>query len=642
MKKALHLVLIALLLIFAVSCRNVVYIPIHTGGGSETTMDSTTAFQNTFGTVAWDNVIESAVGQAGDGLVNGMRSTLVEIGEPTGSSSMVRTMSASPLADGPEVRATPVEMLLTIFFDGFTDRVSGVSISSGTMEFTLSAEKTETTDTETSTTTTRYQVESYTATTTQNLAMSGNGAEANVNVAEISNITASMTVFVSSTVTAGEEITSATAVNVSMNVSTSTGSITVNNDDYDIEEVIPDTPVVPEPVLGAESRPYQVYEADDVAVLQSVIAKPSEKFYVELMNDLTLPKGFPSIVIPSGYNIDLDLGGYRLSRISETAPTEATGTPKTYGDDSSTYLITVDGGTLSIHDGILGGTLFTSPVARIIYVDKGGVIDMENLEVYQFTNTRGSTININDGSAQIDGIKVYATYYALFINTGAEAEVENSTFCSIASNQLVSKDSSGYAYAVSANGTLNMDNSTVRGIQGAISINGGSATLGADIKSYVTKDIFQNVHADYHTYYMNWLSTPAESHELVDNELWSALYVSGEYTESSVIVNGGEYTSEGNAGTVRVGNSGDGGVGEAAGAIINDGVFANIGPGRVVIDENAVGPGEYGYGILTINGGKFKDSKDDTVAWLNGFVNPETHRVSDTPASDGYYSVSAL
>ena len=645
MKKALPVVLLALLLVFTVSCRNVIYIPVidsGNGGSGSTAVDSTTAYQKTFGTVAWDSVIQTAVNQAGDGLVDGMRSTLVEVDSSTVGTASVRALSANALPNGPEVRTTPVEMLLTIFFEGYRDSISGVTISGGTMQFTLTAERTVTTDTETSTTMTKYQVESYTATTTENLEMSGNGASADVSVTEITSTAATMTITVSNSVTVGEDITSATAVNVSMSVSTSTGNVVVNDDPHKAEDIAPETPVIPEPALGSEERPYVIGGLEDFVALMSYMGPSEETFYVEIATDVVIPAELGTIVIGKGYNVDLNLGGHRISRVSTTAPIEATGTPKTYGDSNSDYMLTVDGGTLMVHDGILGGTLFENPVARVIWVDNGGVLYTDNLEVYQFSNTQGTAVNIHNGTGYINGIEIYATYYGLFVDTVAEAEVYDSTICSIASNQLSSQNGDGFAYAVSANGTLSMDSTTVRGIQGAISINGGTGTLESGTKSYVTKDIFEHVPEEYETFYLNWLDTPAESHDFVDWEFFYALYISGEYTESSVYVNGGEYISDGSTATVLVGNTADGGKGEPAGGVINGGTFVNTGSGVVVKDYAGVGPGEYGYGLLTINGGRFKDNKDNTADWLKGFVNSETHKVSESPDDDGYYTVKAL
>ena len=155
-------------------------------------------------------------------------------------------MAALPLAE----ESTTANLVLSITFTGgYVDDSSGVAINSGSMEFTLTANKTKIEYSETSTVETRYEVQSYTATTASVSMTATSSIAATVTTDTIANDTVSMTVTVEAEVTAGTSIKGATAMNVSLKVSMSTsGNVTVNDSVYDVEEVKPETPVVePQP-----------------------------------------------------------------------------------------------------------------------------------------------------------------------------------------------------------------------------------------------------------------------------------------------------------------------------------------------------------------------------------------------------------
>ena len=332
MRRITKLGLIALTLLAAASCRNIVFIPVDTENGGGIVISDSDAYRETYAEVSWDSVVQQAVAQAGQGERNGMISMLVETADTPVIGASFR-MAALPLAEEPTI----ANLVLSITFTGgYVDAASGVTINSGSMEFTLTANRTKAEDPTTSTVETRYDVQSYTATTVAlSMTATDNTTTATVTAETITSDAASMTVTVKAEVTAGTSITDATAINVSLEVSTSTtGNVTINDTEHDAETVKPETPVV-EPIIGSEKKPYEVASEADIEKIASMIETPSETFYVRLVKDIVLKANqtAATIVIPKGYNIDIDLNKFNISRRSATAPSDDS-TLKSVGDDS--------------------------------------------------------------------------------------------------------------------------------------------------------------------------------------------------------------------------------------------------------------------------------------------------------------------
>lgn len=638
MRRITKLGLIALTLLAAVSCRNIVFIPVDTGsspGGGVVISDSD-AYQKTYAEVSWDSVVQQAVAQAGQGDKGGMISELVEAAEAPEIGASFR-MAPRPLAEEPSI----ANLVLSITFTGgYVDDASGVTINSGSMEFTLTANRTKAEDPTTSTVETRYDVQSYTATTVAlSMTATDSTTTATVTAETIASDAASMTVTVKAEVTAGTSITDATAINVSLEVSTSTtGNVTINDTEHDAETVKPETPVV-EPTIGSEEKPYEVASEADIEKIASMIETPSETFYVHLAKDIVLKENQTeaTIVIPADYNVDIDLGGFNISRISSAAATDDT-VPDSVGDDSR-YIFDVSG-TLTVRNGSVGGTLFVNPSARIFQVMEGGHLILDEVTACSYGKNGGSTLYAFGGSnVEIYSSELYSSTCVFSLSVGANATVRDSKIASVSSNKLQS-----YFYAVIADGTLDIDTTEVYGVQGAISASGKDCVLGEGVVAATIPNIFDEVPEDYETYYRNWDQVSDLSGGTIPNNLlFYAIYAAGEEAEDvSTIVKGGTYYSYSPYSTILVGNSNDGGAGHAAYAEIQGGTFENRGAGYVVKDVSGIGPADYGYGQLTITGGSFKDSKDNTKEWLEGFVDPSTHKVSDAPDADGYYTVTAL
>ena len=608
-------------------------------GGGETDVDD---FQSTFASIDWDSLIDQAVSQAGSGTSNGMNTTLSDEGISSGL-SRIRTR---------ETTTSTVNLFLNIVFSGYHDEASGVTISNGEMSFELNAEKTVTTDdSDASASSTRYHVSSYIAVISDSLTMSNESTTAVISSDNISNSNASMTIMVSGNISSGS-ITEAIALNVSMNMTSSTGSIIVNGSSHDFEESVPETPSVSEPEVGSSERPYQVATEADFIELATAITNTSGTFYVEIIDDIVLSNDTenPSITISSEFDIDMDLGGNRISRVASGAAETASGEAYTYGDQSQNYVI-LNEGSLFIHDGTLGGTLFENPVARFLHSTSDSSLVMENIEVLQFADGYEDSAITIDGEAEINSVTISSTHRGITMTETANAVIRDSAFYGIASNAMGGRyggaiqTDGAFIYPFSSYGILDMDDTVVYGIQGAIGIDGGTSTLGDGVEGYVSAEVFDMVSDEFHDYYLNWLNDQDNSHTVAEGEFFYALYIAGEDAEFGVsAINGGTYVSYGPA-TVHVGNNADGGAGHAAYAVINGGTFENrrSSGGEVVTDtrSDGVSDGEYGYGVLDIYGGRFKDN-GDTRENLSGFVNPETHTISDEPDAEGFYTVTAL
>ena len=88
-------------------------------------------FNNTFAAVDWSSVITTGLRTAGEGMKDGMESSI--LGSDAGTSS-VRAASTIPNAAG------LADILLNIDFDRFTDTISVVCIEEGSLIFEIKAD----------------------------------------------------------------------------------------------------------------------------------------------------------------------------------------------------------------------------------------------------------------------------------------------------------------------------------------------------------------------------------------------------------------------------------------------------------------------------------------------------------------------
>lgn len=583
--------------------------------------------------------MKQAVVQAGQGEKNGMISMLVETTDAPAIGTSFR-MAAMPLAEEP----TTANLVLRITFTGgYVDESSGVAINSGIMEFTLTANKATPEDTATSTVETRYEVQSYIATTASvSMTAADSTATATVTAETITSSTVSMTVTVGAEIAAGSPITGATATNVSLDVSMSTsGNITVNDSVYDAEEVKPETPVVG-PTIGSEEKPYEVASEADIEKIASMIETPSETFYVRLVKDIVLKANqtAATIVIPEGYNIDIDLNEFNISRKSATAPSDDS-TLKSVGDDSR-YIFDIYG-NFRISNGSVGGSLFEAPSARLFQVYSGNVV-FDNITTYTFSSSgNGAGIWVYGGDVEVTGCTFYGTNYSISADAG-NVTVTDSHLYNMATNQMPN-----FSYCLSFSGNeLYVEDTEIYGIQGAISSRGVNDIIAEGTLAVTSAETLDFMPSDYRIFYNNWDKSPNDNHIIQNGEIFHALYTDGGGANpSTTYINGGTFRTDSTMSTVQAGNTtpGDGGGPYDSYVYISGGTFENTtetGEILVDFDDNppySEDPNSFGYGKCIVTGGTFKSPSPDMPASLEDFVDTENYQIT---GSSGTYTVTAL
>ena len=596
------------------------------------------AYRETYAEVFWDSVVQQAVAQAGQGEKNGMVSMLVETADTPVIGASFR-MAALPLAE----ESTTANLVLSITFTGgYVDDSSGVAINSGSMEFTLTANKTKIEYSETSTVETRYEVQSYTATTASVSMTATSSIAATVTTDTIANDTVSMTVTVEAEVTAGTSIKGATAMNVSLKVSMSTsGNVTVNDSVYDVEEVKPETPVV-EPAIGSEEKPYEVASEADIEKIASMIETPSETFYVRLVKDIVLKANqtAATIVIPEGYNIDMDLNEFNISRKSATAPSDDSAL-KSVGDDSR-YIFDIYG-NFRISNGSVGGSLFAAPSARLFQVYSGDVV-FDNITTYTFSSSgNGAGIWVYGGDVEVTGCTFYGTNYSISADAGNVTVIDSHLY-NMATNQMPN-----FSYCLSFSGNeLYVEDTEIYGIQGAISSRGVNDVIAKGTLAVTSAETLDLMPSDYRIFYNNWDKSPNDNHIIQNGEIYHALYTDGGGANpSTTYINGGTFRTDSTMSTVQVGNTtrGDGGGPYDSYVYISGGTFENTtekGEILVDFDDNppySEDPNSFGYGKCIVTGGTFKSPSHDMPASLEDFVDTENYQII---GSSGTYTVTAL
>lgn len=606
-RKITGALLAVFLIISAVSCRNYVYIPYPVVDGSGDEVNPETAYQQTFSKVSWGNVVKQAIAQAGEGMVNGMSSTLTE----AGSASQMIMRAATPLS------TTTANLILSIAFEGYVDEVSGVIISTGSVSFSMNAEK-ENTDSQT-----RYKTEGYMM-TSSGLTLESGGVTAEVAVAGMTDSKASMTVTVSESVAAGEPISSAVATNVSLSISMATGSVTVNGEVYDVEEIAPDMPSEPDATIGSEERPFEICSDDDMKELAALLAESTDAVHASLLADIvvTLPSSDEAFfTVKEGQELILSLNGHAIE-------------PE--GDNSTTKLYLIaDYGKLTINGdgGRLGGHWKTNSIPRGIAIYDGAEAKLYNLRLFTFSTAGGSSLFVPaGGTLSIDDVTINSTQYTIGTAEGSSATISNSRLVNITSNSL----STGWPYAVSSSGNTTIGGTEVYGVQGGIAIIAGTAELNDDIYSETTVDIFSKVEEDFREDYAGFFAeyNTKGNTEPLATECHYGLYITGERNISDspkCTVNGGEYVS-GYRNALQVGNSSDGGEGATAYATIKGGTFWSRNTSSAVV--NADDNPQYGHGVLSIEGGRFGSGTN-----LNLYVDADSYEISG-PDGDGFYMVS--
>lgn len=225
-----------------------------------------------------------------------------------------------------------------------------------------------------------------------------------------------------------------------------------------------------------------------------------------------------------------------------------------------------------------------------------GALEGNAVNVY---NRAGGTMTINGGRFDTNGTAVATEAGSTTTITGGYFEspwypaIENNGTTTITGGEFVNTscskcDSARWGYTIrsglkSSSAYLRIDDATVTGTQGGVSVVGGTA------------DIYDGV--------FKTVNCP-EKHGAV----FYALYVAGESYKTSTTVHGGTFSSEKRE-AVWVGNSqGDGGNEEEATLVINGGSFTGGGADKTAlkVDQNLGG--------LSITSGEFSSQPDE--AWI--------------------------
>lgn len=132
-----------------------------------------------------------------------------------------------------------------------------------------------------------------------------------------------------------------------------------------------------------------------------------------------------------------------------------------------------------------------------------------------------------------------------------------------------------YAYAVRSQGKITINNAYVRGAHGGVSVEGGIAVI-------------NNV--DSETYVCSTAEGQIADHSSHGDKTYYALYVAGEQTNVSCVVNGGHFKASSKS-AVYIGNNtpGDGGNRQKAFATINGGEFSTAGSASIITVDGTLG-----------------------------------------------------
>ena len=271
---------------------------------------------------------------------------------------------------------------------------------------------------------------------------------------------------------------------------------------------------------------------------------------IVLNGSFTIPNNV-TITIPEGNEVILDLAGYTV----------------TYATTDN-GLIT-NNGSLTINDSSKGRGAFD--VERRLLTNNGYAVI--NGGKYTSHSKTGGTILFNEiaGTLIVNDCYIYDFWNFAIANGGGTVIINGGEIHSISSNEI-----SGWCYAVrNEAGHMEVNGGEIYGIQGALAISGGTAVI-------------NDVHCET---------------EEGNPKSFYALYIAGEYSGNSVIVNGGTFIG-GYRNAVLVGNKNDGGIGAPAAAVFNGGTFTGAeGSPAVVVSDG--GDNDYGRGMLQVTGGDY-------------------------------------
>lgn len=252
------------------------------------------------------------------------------------------------------------------------------------------------------------------------------------------------------------------------------------------------------------------------ASLQEAIDAAKAGKVVKLLKDVTLTE---ALSVKAGYNLTIDFNGHIIDIKGTTDWLFNIYGEVTFDDSKSTDKLSKNQGGIQ---NAQGQTKASGTGNGVFQVKEGGRVTINGGYFFSETLSAGGTI-VSYGSLVVNGGYIESGRYTVYSFGSLE----------INDGYLLSHSHNGYlwAYNIISAGDLVINNGTVIGIQGAVSINSGSAVINSG--TFETRDEVDP----------NW---PAYS----GSKAFHALYVASEGTETKpvVTVNGGTFTAKGSPG----------------------------------------------------------------------------------------------
>ena len=617
-------IIVALIAILTASCTQYVYIPIHTGGssGSGVTIEASDVPSKIPEALLATYGLETDKTNLPKGVEVEQKIVPADAAD-TGAIIAFCRAAASPKAAGMNLVATI--KLTNYSYGGATFNSEGIVITypaTDTLtgnttytvnEFTISSEKVEVTIIDVDET--FYVAIKETAGKLQN-----------------DTASAATPVTVTTSSTSGEI---ASIINVPQSstlvMDSWTGSYEVDN-----EEV---SKPASEGMTGAADEPYLIRTLDDIARLQDMF-DDADKVYIRLESDIHITPEWTianlttgsledgsltaqPITVAAGQDVTIDFNHYKITfdGLDYAGFDQFYDKKVTVGDytslmDVSPYasipFVVSEGGTLTINNGAdnstdVGGMVCTDWLTCGVFRTHGTLV-INGGRFETCGNTKSSIIRVEEtGDLTINNAYVYCSAFDGAVESYGKMTIKDGYYYTNSHN------GGRFKYCIISGGDMILNGGEYYGIQGGISLSGGTATI---------------------NYAESYVSEKPEEAGYTGTKSFYALYVSGEDSEGRVVVNDGIFEADQAALWVANSNEGgDGGLMLNGVAIINGGFFkSNKQNYDVQIDCEI--------GSMTLNGGTFvhdsvnhrKAPTGSEPATLNDFLgdgykvrkNPET------------------
>lgn len=403
------------------------------------------------------------------------------------------------------------------------------------------------------------------------------------------------------------EVLPTTVVSVS-NIPTSSDSVTTDSwtGSYVVggEEV---SKAESEGMTGEESKPYRIETLDDIARLQDMF-DDADKVYIRLESDIHITPEWTianlttgsledgsltaqPITVAAGQDVTIDFNHYTITfdGLDYAGFDQFYDQKVTVGDytslmDVSPYasipFVVSEGGTLTINNGAdnstdVGGMVCTDWLTCGVFRTHGTLV-INGGRFETCGNTKSAIIEVSStGDLTINDAYVYCSDHDGAVESYGTAVIKDGYFYTNSHN------GGRFKYCIISGGDMTIYGGQYYGIQGGISLSGGNCTINY-AESYVTD---KNDELGYK-----------------GNKSYYAVYVSGEMSPGSIVINNGIFEADQAALWVANSNEGgDGGLMLEGTAIVNGGSFKS---NKQAYDLQV----NYEIGSLTLTGGTFLHS----------------------------------